>query len=217
MKKKGISFFSGGKDGLYAIYLAQKRGIDVEYLLTLKTTIELSPHYENLSAIKKIAKSMRKEMLIFDMEKGEKSLIDFISRLDLDYLIGGDIFLTAHYEYLEKLADEIGINMVEPLWKIPSLELANKVIEDGFKYVIIAVNKEKLAKKNLGYKFETKEDLKNFVEYNPNTDPMGEYGEFHTVVISSPLFSNQFEFIPIQDGESKTYYYLKFEVRKNEK
>ena len=217
MKKNGIAFFSGGKDGLYAVYLAQNRGIDVKYLLTLKTTIGLSPHYENLSALKKIAKSMGKEMLIFDMKKGEKSLAKFISNLGVDYLIGGDIFLNEHYEYIKKLADEIGISMLEPLWDISSLELADKIIEDEFKYAIIAVNKEKLSKKYLGYKFENKENLKNFVEKNPEVDPMGEYGEFHTVVTSSPLFSNEFEFIPMKYEESEIYHYLKFEVRKNEK
>lgn len=48
MGRGGVAFFSGGKDGLYALYLAEREGIDVPYLLTLKTSIGLSPHWETL-------------------------------------------------------------------------------------------------------------------------------------------------------------------------
>ena len=213
MERNGVAFFSGGKDGLYAVYLAQKVGINVKYLLTLKTTIGLSPHYENLSSLKEIARAMGKNLVVFDMKMGGKSLAEFISNLNVDCLIGGDIFLDAHYEYLKKLGDEIGIEVIEPLWKKSSMDIAKEVIGNGFRYVIIAVNKEKLSKKYLGYQFRNLKDLKEFVDNNPQVDPMGECGEYHTVVISSPLYSKDFEFIPIEENESPTYYYLKFEVR----
>ena len=213
MERNGVAFFSGGKDGLYAVYLAQKVGINVKYLLTLKTTIGLSPHYENLSSLKEIARAMGKNLVVFDMKMGGKSLAEFISNLNVDCLIGGDIFLDAHYEYLKKLGDEIGIEVIEPLWKKSSMDIAKEVIGNGFRYVIIAVNKEKLSKKYLGYQFRNLKDLKEFVDNNPQIDPMGECGEYHTVVISSPLYSKDFEFIPIEENESPTYYYLKFEVR----
>jgi len=213
MKSYGVAFFSGGKDGLYAVYLAQKESIDVKYLLTLKTTIGLSPHYENLNSLKDIAKAMGKKLVIFDMKMGSKSLADFISSLNVDYLIGGDIFLEPHYEYLKNLGEEIGIKVIEPLWKRSSIDLAKEVIENGFRYVIIAVNKGKLPKKYLGYQFRNLDDLERFVKNNPDVDPMGECGEYHTVVISSPLYSKDFEFVSIEENESSNYYYLKFEVR----
>ncbi len=212
MGRDGVAFFSGGKDGLYAVYLAQREGINVKYLLTLKTTIGLSPHYENLESLKNIAKAMGKNLVVFDMKMGSKALAEFIGGLNVDYLIGGDIFLDAHYEYLKKLGDEIEIKVIEPLWKKSSITLAREIIKNGFKYVIIAVNKEKLSKKYLGYHFRNLDDLEKFVENNPKVDPMGECGEYHTVVISSPLYSKDFEFVPIEEIESSTYYYLKFEV-----
>lgn len=62
---RGIAFFSGGKDGLYATYLAQKRGISITYFLVLKATIGVSSHYENISELEKLAEAMGKEPLIY--------------------------------------------------------------------------------------------------------------------------------------------------------
>lgn len=74
MRERGVAFFSGGKDGLYALYLAEKEGIEVPYLLTLKTSIGLSPHWENLSSLKALAENMGKKLLTFDMKYGSKAL-----------------------------------------------------------------------------------------------------------------------------------------------
>ncbi len=71
MGRGGVAFFSGGKDGLYALYLAEREGIDVPYLLTLKTSIGLSPHWENFEALKVLADAVGgKELLTFDMKEG---------------------------------------------------------------------------------------------------------------------------------------------------
>jgi diphthine-ammonia ligase len=93
---KGVTFFSGGKDGLYALYLTERKGIEVPYLLTLKTSIGLSPHWENLGALKMLADAMGKELLTFDMKMGSDALAEFIGSLGINYLIAGDVYLEDH-------------------------------------------------------------------------------------------------------------------------
>ena len=45
--------FSGGKESLYAIYLAEKKGVKVEHLICLIPSFSVpSPHAENVEAIK---------------------------------------------------------------------------------------------------------------------------------------------------------------------
>ena len=90
---RGVAFYSGGKDGLYAVHLAERNGIEVPCLLALKTTIGLSPHWENFSALKTLADAMGKELLTFDMGRGSEALAEFIASLDVDYLIAGDVLL----------------------------------------------------------------------------------------------------------------------------
>jgi len=207
---KGVAFFSGGKDGLYATHLAEKQGIKVPYLLVLKTTVGASPHYENLSELKKIAKAMNRELLIFDMANGIEALAEFISHLDVDYIIAGDVLLEEHLQWVEWLAEKSGTKALEPLWKENTFNLSEGIINAGFGYSIIAVNKEKLSKEWLGYTFRTIDDLKTFSERNPSVDPMGEFGEFHTIVLKCPLFNKSFELKPLKIEESERYWWLRF-------
>ncbi|WP_457753478.1 PAB0415 family putative ATP pyrophosphatase [Thermococcus sp.] len=209
---KGIAFFSGGKDGLYAAYLSERQGIRIPYLLALKTTIGTSPHYENLSELKKLADAMNKEFLIFDMTKGSEALGEFIASLDVDYIIAGDVLLEDHLKWVEWLAEKSGTKALEPLWGRNTFELAKEIINAGFEYSIIAVNKEKLSKEWLGYTFRSIRDLEHFLKANPNVDPVGEFAEFHTVVLKCPLFEKSFELKSVKVEESERYWWLRFRL-----
>ena len=209
---RGVAFFSGGKDGLYAVYLAEKSGINIPYLLTLKTTIGLSPHWENFGALKTLAKSMGKELLTFDMARGSEALGEFISSLDVDYLIAGDVLLEDHLKWIERLADEAGLKPLEPLWGRDTRELAEEILKAGFEYAIIAVNKEKLDRQWLGHTFASISDLEFFLNENPGVDPVGEFAEFHTVVLASPLFKGRFNIDITSEEESEAYYWLRFRL-----
>ena len=211
---KGVAFFSGGKDGLYAVHLAEKNGIKVPYLLALKTTIGLSPHWENFSALKTLAEAMRKELLTFDMNRGSKALAEFIGSLDVDYLITGDVLLEDHLRWIERLAEGAGVKPLEPLWGRDTRELAEEILNAGFEYAIIAVNREKLGKEWLGYIFRSVADLELFLKRNPGIDPVGEFAEFHTVVLASPLFKGRFALEIISTEESERYHWVRFELRK---
>jgi len=209
---KGVAFFSGGKDGLYAMYLAEKQEIEVPYLLALKTTIGISPHYENLSELKKLVDVMGKELLIFDMREGSEALADFISSLDVDYIIAGDILLEDHFKWVKWLAKRAETGALEPLWGRNTLGLAKEMLNAGFEYAIIAVNREKLSKEWLGYAFSSLGDLELFLEASPEIDPIGEFGEFHTVVLNCPLFKKSFELKPLRIKESGRYWWLNFRL-----
>ena len=214
---KGVALFSGGKDGLYAVHLAEKSGIEVPYLLALKTTIGLSPHWENFSALETLADAMGKELLTFDMNRGSEALAEFIGSLDVDYLIAGDVLLEDHLRWIERLAGEAGVEPLEPLWGRNTRELAEEILNAGFEYAIIAVNREKLGKEWLGYTFRSVEDLEFFLEKNPGVDPVGEFAEFHTVVLASPLFEGRFALEVLSTEESERYYWVRFELRKEKR
>ncbi|WP_430515229.1 diphthine--ammonia ligase [Pyrococcus woesei] len=212
MKGRGVAFFSGGKDGLYALYLAEREGIEVPYLLTLKTSIGLSPHWENLDALKALAESMGKKLLTFDMRNGSEALAEVISSLNVDYIVAGDIFLEDHLKWVNFLAEKAGLKTLEPLWGRNTLELAKEMLEAGFKYSIIAVDKSKLGKEWLGYTFSSIKDLEIFTSENPTIDPLGEGGEFHTITLSSPLFRYAFTLEKISVEESERYWWMRFRV-----
>ncbi|MGE4546196.1 MAG: ATP pyrophosphatase [Desulfurella sp.] len=207
---KAVSFFSGGKDGLFATYLAQKNSIDVKYFLLLKTTIGLSPHYENLDALKLIAHSCKKELLIFDMANKYTELYLFLQSLDVDMIISGDIYLESHYEWLKDLANKSHKDFLEPLWQQNSTDVVQNMLNSGFSYTIIACNKSHLSKNYLGYNFTENNDLDKFIKNNPGIDKAGEAGEFHTIVTNCPLYDKPFKLVKPSVNESEEYFYLKF-------
>lgn len=210
---KAVSFFSGGKDGLFATYLAQKSSIDVKYFLLLKTTIGLSPHYENFDALKLIANACNKELLIFDMANGQDSFTDFLKVLDIDVIISGDIFLQSHYEWLKDVAKKSHKKFIEPLWDKNTSDLVYDMINNKFSYTIIACNKSKLPKKWLGYSFNTPTDVEVFESKNPSIDIAGEAGEFHTIVTNAPIYNKKFELRDSFILDSRDYYYLRFNLK----
>ncbi len=207
-----MAFFSGGKDGLYATYLAEKRGVDVPYLLTLKTTIGLSPHWENFGALETLAEAMGRELLTFDMAKGSEALAEFIGSLGIDYIIAGDVYLEDHMRWVESLAEKAGVKPLEPLWGKNTRELAEEMLNADFRWAIIAVNKKKLGEEWLGYTFRSVEDLEKFLEANPGVDPIGEAGEFHTVVLECPLCEERFDIEINSVDESERYWWLRFRL-----
>ena len=205
-----MAFFSGGKDGLYSLYLAEKSGIEVPYLLVLKTTIGLSPHWENFEALKTLADAIGKDLLTFNMARGSEALTEFIGSLGVDYLIAGDVLLEDHKKWVEGLAEKAGVKALEPLWRKDTLELAEEMLGEGFKWAVIAIDKKKLPKEALAYTFSSKNDLENFLKAHPGVDPIGEFGEFHTVVLASPLFGGHFGLKMKSLEESERYYWVRF-------
>lgn len=205
-----MAFFSGGKDGLYALYLAERMGINVPYLIALKTTIGLSPHWENLGALKTLTSAMDRELLTFDMAKGSDALAELIGSLDVEYLIAGDVYLEDHLKWVNSLAEKARVEPLEPLWGRNTGELAREMLEMGFKWAIIAVDRERLGKEWLGYTFCSVQDLEKFLEANPGIDPVGEAGEFHTVVLESPLLEEGFDIEVKSVEESERYSWVRF-------
>ncbi|MFQ6095772.1 MAG: hypothetical protein ACE5NN_06480 [Candidatus Bathyarchaeia archaeon] len=96
--------FSGGKDSLYAIYLAEKEGVKVEHLICLIPSFPTpSPHAENLEAIKFIAESMRRKLMIIDLHKDMDEFVNVLRSLDVDVLVAGDVYVEDHKSWLEKI------------------------------------------------------------------------------------------------------------------
>lgn len=211
--QKGIAFYSGGKDGLYAAFLAREMGIQLNDFLLLNTTIGLSPHLENRVCLEAGIAAMGARLLEFDMKKGVAALAAFLTENACDILVSGDVYLDDHRAWLENLAKSAGIQLQEPLWKRDSYELACAMLADGFHFMIVAVDREKLDKKWLGYTFITKKDLDDFCAENPSADPVGEKGEFHTMVFDCPLFSYSLQFSIDDKVESDRYWYAKLSAQ----
>jgi len=206
--------FSGGKDSLYAIYLIEKSGINVKYLIHLIPTFKIpSPHSENLEAVKVLSESTDKKFILVDMKKGVEHFKNILRDLKVHYLIAGDVLVEDHVKWLNEICEDTGMELLEPLYHIDTKNLIYEILEAGFKPVIIGVNTKYMSNKWLGYKL-TLDNINDFLHKNTNIDPIGEYGEYHTLVIESPLYNKKFDIEILRKINKMGISYLKVFIRR---
>jgi uncharacterized protein (TIGR00290 family) len=186
------SLFSGGKDSIYAIYLAEKQGYKVDHLICLLPSLPWpSPHAANAQCLSVLAESMKKHLTIIDLRQNTEGLVQELKRLKVDALIAGDIASEPHVAYFKKICDSAGVSLLEPLLGMDTLVLLHEMLSLGFKAIIVGVDVRFLEEKWLGFVLSARTvDL--FLCQNRNIDPLGENGEYHTIVTECPLYSKPF-------------------------
>jgi uncharacterized protein (TIGR00290 family) len=208
---KAVGLFSGGKDSLYAIYLVEKRGVKVNHLLTLIPNLPWpSPHAENIEALKMLAESIGKNLTIIDFKR-EESFVKTLESLEIDALVAGDIFVEAHVAGLKNICGKIGLELLEPLYKRDTSEVFDEIFSLGFKALITGVKLEDMGEDWLGFVI-SEETSAEFLSKIGSVDPLGENGEFHTLVIECPLYKKSFKIESFEKKTAKGMAYLNVSI-----
>ncbi|MEN3059821.1 MAG: ATP pyrophosphatase [Candidatus Methanosuratincola petrocarbonis] len=208
---EAAALFSG-KDSIFAILQAERVGLHVKELISMVTTFgQPSPHMENLLALEKAAESMRKRLTIVDLRGGEGRLVSALRDSGAKVLVAGDVFVEDHVNWLEGVCRKAGMGVIEPLYGIGTKDILQEMLSEGFVVKIIGVDTRLLGDEWLGFTL-SRENLDDFLEGIGNADPLGENGEYHTLVLDCPLYSRRLELrssTVIQAGSLK---YLRVEV-----
>lgn len=204
---KAVALFSGGKDSLYSLYLIERQGIIVDDLITLLPTLPWpSPHAENLEALKVLAESMGKHLTVIDFKKAE-AFIEALKSLEVDALVAGDIDSEPHLTGLTDVCNKVGLELLEPIYGRDPSELFHEIFGLGFKALITGVKLSCLGEEWLGFTI-SKETSAEFLSKIGGIDPLGEYGEFHTLVIDCPLYAKPFKVKSVEKKTTKDMAYL---------
>lgn len=208
---KAVALFSGGKDSLYALHLAEKQGVTVDNLITLLPTLPWpSPHSENIEALKLLAESMGKHLTIVDFKR-EDAFIEALKSLDVDALVAGDINVEAHLVGLQDVCSKTGLKLLEPIYGMDTSELFHEIFSLGFKALITGVNLECLGDEWLGFVI-SEETSGEFLPKIVSVDPLGENGEFHTLVLECPLYAKPFKVKSVERKAAKGMAYLNVSI-----
>jgi len=201
---KLAALISGGKDSVYAAYLAKHDSHEIKYLLAVIPESDESWmfHHPNIELTKLQAEAIRIQILT-EKTRGEKEkeledLKTLISRIkdDIDGVITGAVASRYQSERLKKICDEFGLKLVSPSWNRDLESYWDELIDNDFEIIIVSVAAQGLGKEWLGRKMDKNAvaKLKEVARKN-KINIAGEGGEFETFVLNCPLFKKRIEII----------------------
>lgn len=203
---KLASLFSGGKDSVYAAYLAKKLGHKIEVLVSIKSENPESYmfHVPNIDLVKLQAEAMNIP-LIFKKTKGEKeleledlkqALIEAKNKFKIEGVVSGAIFSKYQKQRIDKICSELGLKSIAPLWKKLPREQWKEMLGLGFKIIMVLVAAQGLEKDWLGKQINQKEFEQLLSLHNTCYVCTGaEGGEFETFVTDCPLFKKKIQIL----------------------
>ncbi len=213
--KLGV-LFSGGKDSVYATYLAKKEGHEISCLITINSINKESFMFHTPSIKKTVKQAEVMGIPIFLYEtlgEKEKEIIDLkdaIKKAKEDFgilgVVTGAIKSVYQASRIQKICDELNLECFNPLWQKDEETYLEELIDNKFEVILTAV---------LAYPFDEswvfrKIDNKFVEEINElnkkyKIHVAGEGGEFETYVLNCPLFSRGLKVKNkkvIQEGEN---------------
>jgi uncharacterized protein (TIGR00290 family) len=109
-----------------------------------------------------------------------------LAAFGITHVIFGDIMFDSHREWTEKRCAAAGMTAVQPIWGEPTDVMLREFLASGSEAVIVTVRASLLDQSWLGRSL-TASMLDELAALG--VDPCGERGEYHTLVVNSPLFS----------------------------
>ena len=212
--KLGV-LFSGGKDSVFACYKAMEKH-EVVCLISVHSENKESYmfHTPNIHVTNVQAQALEIP-LITQITKGEKEveledLKAAIENAKREYQIEGIVTGAIESVYqairVQKICNELDLWCFNPLWQADQVEYLNELLSSGFKIIISAVFAEPFTKEWLGREIDEKaiKELEK-LEKTHKIQPVGEGGEFESLVVDGPIFKKKIEIVNTESTYKNFY------------
>jgi diphthine-ammonia ligase len=218
--KKFVASFSGGKDSVFAVYTAIKRGLcPLKLITTFNTDRETSWfHAIPESLLQEVASSIGIPVKLIKTS-GEAYAENFEAELircrdeGAEVCVFGDIDIEEHRIWCSERCVNTGLTPFFPLWGRDRRQVVSGFLDAGFKTVITAIDVSRVPEHILGKTLSHSVALE--IEQN-GADMCGENGEFHTFVYDGPIFNKKIEPKFKDPVTSGSYMFLPFENKKSQ-
>lgn len=212
------TLLSGGKDSVYSTYQAlnssfteekQQKELEVALSIYPENPSSWMFHSSNIEIAELQAKAMgvdfsskespgKKENEVEDLKEIVKTAIN---KYKIDGLVFGAIKSNYQRERVEKICNELNLELIAPIWKINEKKYLQNLLKNNFEVIISKVSAMGLDKSWLGNKLN-KTKLKQLEKLNQEyrIHLSGEGGEYETLVLNCPLFNQKIE---IEKAEKK--------------
>ena len=112
---------------------------------------------------------------------------------------------------LKDICSKVGLELFEPLYRRDTSELFHEIFSLGFKALITGVKLKYLGEEWLGF-IISEETSAEFLSKIGSVDPLGENGEFHTLVLECPLYAKSFKVKSVEKKAAKGMAYLNVSI-----
>jgi len=196
MKKKTLMSWSSGKDSAWALHLLrQDPRVDIMGLFTVMNEKfdRVSMHSTRHELLHRQAAAVGLPLETIDLPDSctdeqcnaiMRQFVEDARSRGIECMAFGDLFLEEVRQYRESQLRGTGIEPVFPLWGIPTRLLAAEMLSAGVEAYVSSVDLKKLSSSFAGRKWT----LDLIAQFPQGSDPCGENGEIHTVVVDGPMF-----------------------------
>jgi ABC transporter with metal-binding/Fe-S-binding domain ATP-binding protein len=202
---KVAALFSGGKDSTYAVYLAQQKGWNVKYLVSLfpKADDSYMFHVPNIHLTPMLAEAMGvdfvKKGTSGEKERELEDLRAALIDLDIDGVVTGAIASNYQRSRIEAICQDLDLNCHNPLWHTDQKRVLEDVVDAGFRVMFVGVYAEGLGMDWLGRELDADALLElEAIAQKYGINVSGEGGEYETLVVDGPNFSKRLEILESQ-------------------
>ncbi len=194
-KNRLLCSWSGGKDSCYALMKMLQKGFSLAHLLNVTNENGDRSRSHGLSPdmIRAQAKALGAPIHFVSSswedyeQRFISSLVHLKNTAAVSDIVYGDIDIESHKQWEEKVAQAATLKPHLPLWQNDREQLVHDMIGDGIEAIIVSCN-ETMGKEYLGQPI-TKELIPKLKAIG--IDPCGENGEYHTLVVNCPIFSQR--------------------------
>lgn len=201
--------WSGGKDSTLAYHRTRRRGYRVPALLTVydAETGRTGFHGVRKELIAAQAEALGLEAMLEPIGEGDEFEQAFGRGLDrlveggFEGIVFGNIHLEDVRAWYEERTTRRGLRHVEPLWGEPPGQLVREFLRLGYRTIVVSVNLESGKASWLGRELDG--EMLAELEADPEVDPCGEKGEYHTFAWAGPEYRRPVAFRTGQEVEMR--------------
>lgn len=220
---RALVSWSSGKDSAWMLHRLRQAGeIELAGLLTITTETggeeRVAMHRVRRSILlaQATAAGLPLEEIVLPDPCSEEAyaaaMSAFVARAlarGITHVAFGDLFLEEVRGYREQRLEGTGLQALFPLWGSDTRALAEEMLAGGLQARLASVDLAKLGPELLGRAF----DREFLAELPEGNDPCGEYGEFHTVVSSGPMFTRPLHLEAGERDLGETHGHIDFRLR----
>lgn len=205
MAKRVVISWSGGKDSAWTLHVLRRQP-HLYTVIGLLTTVNQRFNRIAMHGVRRELLDMQAAAaglplwvvplpapcLNEDYERRMLNAFHFLRSLGVDAVAFGDLYLQDIRAYREKHLGNCGLELLFPLWNIPTHQLAHEMLESGLKARVTCVDPRALPPEYAGRDY----DGKLLSDLPASADPCAENGEFHTFVYSGPMLRSPIDIVP---------------------